>query len=102
MLGGLAAFTAGFAVAGVLVALRQGGSPPYLAAVGVGLAGVGLLGVHYQRIAVQLPPGRLWSRPVLTAVATSARLPAQPVIAVLYGLGLVGLAGNLLVPFLRR
>jgi hypothetical protein len=102
VLGGLLAFTLGFAVAGVSVLAGAGGGPLYLAGVGIGLAGVGVVGFFYHRGTVQLPQAKLWSPRLLRALVQPLNLPAGPVIGVLYVLGAVGLVGNLLIPLWRR
>ena len=101
-LGGLLAFTLGFAVAGVAVLLDRGGSPPYLVGIALGLVGMGLIGFHYQRAVAQLPQGRLWSPAVIRALAGPLDLPAVPVLVVLYALGVVGIVGNLIIPLSHR
>jgi hypothetical protein len=102
LLGGLLAFAAGFAVAGVMVLLGRGGTPPYLSGICLGLVGIGLVGYFYHRGAAALPQARLWSPVLLRAVLAPLGLPAAPAIAVLYLLGAVGVIGNLVVPLARR
>ena len=102
MLGGLFAFTLGFAVAGVLVMAGQGGSPAYLSGISLGLVGIGLVGFFYHRGAAQLPQAKLWSPELLRAVIGPLNLPPVPVIAVLYALAAIGVLGNVVVRFARR
>jgi hypothetical protein len=102
LLAGLIAFTAGLAAAALLVLAGYGSTPPWLVAITIGLVGVGLIGFFYHRGNVALPSGRIWSPAVLRAVVTSLDLPATPIIAVLYGFGVIGVLGNLVVPLLLR
>jgi hypothetical protein len=102
VLSGLVAFTAGLAVAAVLVLTGFGSTPPYYVAITVGLVGVGLIGFFYHRGTVALPAAKIWSPVLLRAVIGPLGLPVGPVIAVLYVLAVVGLAGNLVVPLLSR
>lgn len=102
VLTGLVAFTAGFAVAAVLVLAGHGSTPPYLVAVTVGLVGIGVIGFFYHRGPAALPAARIWSPTLLRTVVTSLGLPAIPVIAVLYVLAAIGLLGNLVVPLILR
>ena len=85
-----------------MVLLRRGGTPPYLSGICLGLTGIGLVGFFYHRGAVALPRARLWSPVLLRAVLAPLSLPPAPVIAVLYGLGAVGVLGNLVAPLTRR
>jgi hypothetical protein len=102
VLGGVLAFTVGFAIAGVAVLLGHGGTPPYLVGLSIGLVGIGLVGFFYHRGAAALPEARLWSPTLLRPLAEALGLPAVPVIAVLYLFGAVGVVGNLLVPMVLR
>jgi hypothetical protein len=102
VLSGLIAFTAGFAVAGLLVLGRQGGGPLYLVSITVGLLGVGAVGFFLHRGTVELPQSRIWQPEMLRAFSSALKLPALPVLAVLYGLGAIGVIGNILVPMSRR
>ena len=102
VLGGLTAFVVGFAVAGVLVMLDRGGTPPYVVAISLGLVGIGLVGYFYQRGNAEMPQARLWSPVLLRAVITPLGLPVVPVIAALYVLGAIGVVGNLLIPLSTR
>jgi hypothetical protein len=97
---GLIAFTAGFAVAGLMVLAGRGGRPVYLVGVTVGLVGVGLVGFFYHRGTVALPQAKIWTPTLLRVVVGALELPAMPFIAALYVLGGIGVFGNLLVPVL--
>lgn len=105
LLGGLLAFTGGFAVAGALVMAGQGGRPPYLVAVTVGLMGLGLVGVAGGRREPVSDRGEpappVWSPRSLLPAAAVLGLPGIPAIVILYALGAVGIVGNILVPLLR-
>jgi hypothetical protein len=102
VLGGLTAFVVGFAVAGAMVMLDRGRTPPYVVGICLGLVGMGLVGYFYQRGTAELPQARLWSPVLLRAVIAPLGLPVVPVIAVLYVLGAVGIVGNLLIPLSAR
>jgi hypothetical protein len=95
-------FVAGFAVAGVLVLAAAGGSPAYYIAVTVGLVGVGVVGFFINRGTVPLPPKPIWSPVGIAALGRALGLSARLLTVVLYGLGAVGVAGNLLYPLLLR
>jgi hypothetical protein len=99
---GMIAFTLGFAIAGLLVLARQGGSPLYMVSITVGLVGVGAVGFYLHRGTVELPQARIWQPTMLRAFTAALRLPEAPVLAVLYSLGAIGVIGNILVPFARR
>ena len=102
VLTGLIAFTAGFAAAGLLVLGGRGGTPPYLVAITVGLIGVGAVGFYLHRGTVELPQARIWQPAMLRAFTSALKLPALPVLAAIYGLGAIGVIGNILVPMYRR
>lgn len=102
LLSGLVAFTGGFAVAGVLVLIGLGSTPPYHVAITIGLVGVGLIGFFYHRGSVALPEARIWSPVLLRSVIAPLGLPGRPVMVILYALAGVGLVGNLIVPVLVR
>lgn len=102
VLGGLAAFTAGFAAAGAFVLAGLGSTPGYMIALTVGLVGVGLTGFFYHRGNVRLPEAKIWSPALLRAVITPLGLPVVPVVAALYVLAAVGVVGNLLIPVIGR
>jgi hypothetical protein len=102
MLGGLYAFAAGFAVAGVLVLLGHGG-PAYFVAVTIGLLGIAAVGFFSRRGTVPLPDGPVWGREGFAALARPLDLPARPVAVVFYVLVAFGVLANFFVPlFLRR
>ena len=102
ILGGLAAFTAGLAVAGGLVLVGHAGGPAYPLSIAVAFAGVGVVGFSLHRGQVALPDAAIWAPVTLKAVAGSVGLPPAPVMAVLYVLGALGVLGNLVVPLLGR
>ena len=103
IVGGLLAFTAGFAAAGLAVPLMgRAGGTLYLAGISLGLVGLGLVGFFYHRGSVALPEAKVWSPQLLRAVIAPLGLPVTAVIAVLYGLAAVGAVGNLLLPMLRH
>ena len=99
---GLLAFTAGFAAAGLLVLARQGGSPPYLVAITVGLVGVGAVGFYLHRGTVELPQARIWQPVMLRAFISALRLPEPPILVAIYALGAIGVIGNIVIPITRR
>ena len=98
ILGGLAAFALGFAVAGVLVAARQGGTPTYLVAITVGFVGIGVVGLFSRRVPTEVAPPAMWSPRGLDRCAGALGLPTTAVMVVLYGLLAVSVVGNLLIP----
>jgi len=103
LLGGLLAFTVGFAAAGVVVAARwKGGGLVYVIGLCLGLVGIGLVGFFYHRGSAQLPEARLWSPELLRAVIEPLRLPPVPVISALYLFTAIGVLGNLVIPLTRR
>jgi hypothetical protein len=102
LLTGLAMFVTGFAVAGCLVAARLGATPGYYVSVTVGLVGVGVVGFFLNRGTVPLPPKPIWSPVGIDALARALELPARVLLVTLYGLGGVGVLGNLAVPLLLR
>jgi len=102
LLGGLLAFTLGFAVAGVVVLTHVGGGVAYLVGICLGLVGIGLVGFFYHRGTAALPDARLWSPLLVRALTGPLSLPALPVLVTLYALGVVGLLGNLVIPMARR
>jgi hypothetical protein len=98
---GLGMFVVGFAVAGLLVVTRTSGTPVYYVSVTVGLVGVGVVGLFLNRGTVPLPGKPIWSPMGVAMLARSLGLPVRVLLAVLYGLGAVGVLGNLLVPLIR-
>ena len=100
--GGLALFALGFAVAGVLVAARQSGTPAYAIALSVGFLGIGVLGLFSRRVAAEVQPPSIWSPRGLARVADGAGLPARALTVAFYVLVAVGVAGNVLVPLTRH
>jgi hypothetical protein len=97
-LAALAVFALGFALAGVLVAAHQGGTPAYWCLVTLGLLGIGALGLSQPRTLTDTPRPPVWSRAGLAAVAQPLGLPAGVVARVFYALIAVGVVGNLLLP----
>jgi hypothetical protein len=103
LLTGLVMFVVGFGIAGVLVAVGgAGGTPPYAVSVAVGLVGVGAVGFFLNRGTVPLPPKPIWSPIGIAALARALGLPGRALTAALYGVGAIGVLGNLLVPLLGR
>lgn len=102
LLTGLAMFVTGFAVAGCLVTARLGGTPGYLVSVTVGLVGVGVVGFFINRGTVPLPPKPIWSPVGIEVLGRALGLPARVLLVGLYGLGAVGVLGNLVVPLVVR
>jgi hypothetical protein len=102
LLAGLTMFVTGFAVAAMFVATRTSGTPPYFVAVTVGLVGVGVVGFFLNRGTVPLPPKPIWSPVGIAALGRALGLPARALIAGLYGLGAIGILGNLAIPLLVR
>jgi hypothetical protein len=102
LLSGLAVFTTGFAVAGLLVLGGFGGTPGYQVAVTAGLVGVGIGGFFLNRGTVELPQAKIWSPVMLRAVISALDLPVVPVIAALYLLAALGVIGNVVVPLALR
>ena len=100
ILGGLFVFTLGFALAAGLVVAGQQVTPPYYAAVAVGAVGLAVAGVAMARGTTPMPQTPIWSRDTLGLLAAAARLRPLPVIATLYLLATLGVAGNLLFPLI--
>ena len=98
LLAGLLMFVTGFAVGGCLVPAGLGGTPGYDVAVTFGLVGVGVVGFFINRGTVPLPPKPIWSPLGIAALGRALGLPARVLLATLYGLGAVGVLGNLVVP----
>jgi hypothetical protein len=98
ILAGLGAFAVGFAAAGVLVTLHQGGTPAYWSLVSIGLLGIGALGISSPRTVADAGRPAVWSRAGLTAVAEPLGLPWRLVAGAFYGLVAVGVIGNLVIP----
>ena len=98
ILGGLFAFTLGFAVAGVLVVAGRPVTPPYYVAIVIGVVGIAVAGVAMARGTTPMPETPIWSRPTLTLLAEAAALPTLAVVGVLYGLAAIGVLGNLVHP----
>jgi hypothetical protein len=95
-------FVTGFAVAGVLVPAGAAGTPPYYVSVTVGLVGVGVVGFFLNRGTVPLPPRPIWSPDGVAALGRALGLSAPALLIGLYGLGAIGVLGNLVVPVLTR
>jgi hypothetical protein len=100
LLAGLSMFAAGFAVAAAVKMGGAGGGPAYYVAVTVGLIGVGVVGFFLNRGTVPLPPKPIWSPVGISALGRALGLPALALIVGLYGLGAVGVLGNLVLPIL--
>jgi hypothetical protein len=98
ILGGLLVFTSGFAVAAVLVVAGQQVTPPYYAAIVVGVAGLAVAGVAMARGLPPMPETPIWSRDTLGLLSSAAGLRPLPVIVTLYLLTLLGVLGNLVYP----
>jgi hypothetical protein len=98
ILGGLFVFTFGFAVAAALVVAGQQVTPPYYAAIGVGVVGLAVAGVAMARGMPPMPETPIWSRDTLGLLSSAAGLRPGPVIATLYLLTLLGVLGNLIYP----
>ena len=98
ILAGLGAFAVGFAAAGVLVLLLQGGSPAYWCLVSLGFLGIGALGIASPRTVADAGRPAVWSRAGLKAVAEPLDLPWRGVSGAFYGLVAVGVLGNLVLP----
>ena len=95
---GLAAFGLGFAVAGILVALRQGGTPAYWTLVSLGLLGIGAVGLAQPRSLAESARPPIWSRAGLGDVAEPLGLPRRLVVVGFYVLVAIGVVGNVVVP----
>jgi hypothetical protein len=102
MLGGLLLFGLGFAVAAVVGLGGRTGHPLYLAAIGTGFFGVGVVAFFLNRGTVPLPEAPIWSRVGLRALATALNLPSLGVMVAVYGLIAVGIVGNVVVPLAGR
>jgi hypothetical protein len=98
ILAGLGTFAVGFAVAGVLVLLHQGGSPAYWCLVSIGLLGIGALGFASPRTVADAGRPAVWSRAGLTGIAEPLGLPWRAVAGVFYALLAVGILGNVILP----
>jgi hypothetical protein len=85
-------------VAGLLVLADQGGSPPYMVVITLGLIGIAVTGVAIGRGVTPMPETPIWSPATLRLMAAAANVPGVPTLAVLYGLGAVGVLGNLVFP----
>ena len=99
---GLLVFALGMAVGGALVTARLGGGPLWSIAVAVGFLGIGAVGVFQRRTLSPVPRPAMWSPRYLRDVAAPLGLPVPVFLAVFYTLLAVGVAGNLLVPLVRR
>jgi hypothetical protein len=102
MLAGLAMFSVGFAVAGVLVLASLGSTPFYWIVVSVGLLGIGAVGFFSPRGLAEATRPPAWSRRGLQGISEVVGVPPRPVAAVFYVLVAVGVLGNLLVPLVLR
>jgi hypothetical protein len=102
VLTGLTAFGLGFAAAGVLVTLHQGGSPAYWCLVSLGLLGVGALGFSSPRTPADAARPPIWSRAGLASVAEPLGLSRVLVAGAFYALVVIGLLGNVVLPLLQR
>jgi hypothetical protein len=102
LLTGLAMFAGGFAVAGVLVMTGTSGTPAYYVAVTVGMVGVGVVGFFLNRGTVPLPPKPIWSPVGIGVLARTLGFPQLALLGTLYGLGAIGVLGNVVVPMLLR
>jgi hypothetical protein len=98
ILAGLGAFALGFAAAGVLVTVHQGGTPAYWCLVSLGLLGIGALGIASPRTVADAGRPPVWSRAGLTAVAEPLGLPWRALAGTFYGLLAVGILGNVVLP----
>jgi hypothetical protein len=98
IVGGLFAFTLGFAVAGVLVVAGLAVTPPYYVSLVVGAVGLAVAGVAIARGTTPMPESAIWTRSTLTLLAEAAGLPAVAVIAVLYVLAAISVLGNVVHP----
>jgi hypothetical protein len=98
ILGGLFFFLLGFAVAAVLVVAGRPVTPPYYAAIIVGVAGLAVAGVAMARGTTPMPETPIWSRDTLGLLSAAAGLRAVAVIATLYALAAIGVLGNLVYP----
>jgi hypothetical protein len=102
MLAGLLIFGLGTAVAGVLSWLGYSHGALYVVVIALAFVGLAVLAVFVERGTVPLPPGPIWAPSGLGMVARSVGLPALVVQVLVYGLILVGVAGNIVVPLVSR
>jgi hypothetical protein len=102
MLAGLALFSVGFAVAGLLVTASLGGTPVYWIFISVGLVGIGVAAGFSPRGVAEAARPPVWSRQGLAGVSEALRLPARAIAIAFYALVAVGVVGNLLVPLVFR
>jgi len=102
MLAGLLLFGLGFAVAALISLTTWGGRPAYLTSIALGFVGVGVVAFFLNRGTVPLPEAPIWSRVGLRALARALDLPAMVVMAVVYGLIVLGIVGNVLIPLSTR
>jgi hypothetical protein len=98
ILAGLLTFTLGFAVAAALVVAGLTATPGHVAAVVVGVVGIVVVGVAYARRTTPMPATPIWSRNTLTVLSDAAGWPAVPVMVAVYGLGVLGVLGNIGYP----
>jgi hypothetical protein len=98
MLAGLALFSVGFAVAGLLVVASLAGTPAYWIFISAGLVGIGVAGGFSPRGVIEAARPPVWSRRGLVGVSEALRLPARVIAIAFYALVAVGVVGNLLVP----
>lgn len=100
LLSGLLLFGLGFLLAAVVALTGVGGRPGYLIGLVIGFGGAGLVAFFLNRGTVPLPDGPIWSRTGLSALAEALDLPRLPVMVVVYGLVLLGVLGNIVIPVL--
>jgi MFS family permease len=99
---GLLGFATGFAAAALVGMIVAPGHPLRYVGWAVGLAGIGVVGFFLRRGTVPLPEQPLWSPTGLRALALGTGLPAVQLMVGFYGLVVVGVVGNILVPVLGR
>lgn len=95
---GLFVFTAGFAIAAIDLFLFDRARAPYLAGVGIGFFGIGVVGFFLNRGTVPRPEAPIWSPTGIRALTRPLGLPPVPVAALLYALTAVGIVGNFVIP----
>lgn len=100
LLTGLVLFGLGFVIAAAASLAGAGGGVAYIVGLVVGFGGAAVVAVFLNRGTVPLPEAPIWSPTGLRALAEALALPVIGLMVAVYGLIGLGVAGNILVPFL--